>query len=74
MFGNFYKLPIIIYNRGLDMNAAKKKPIFVRLTPNEYKLLQMIKKELGIRHDTEAIRHAIKVAYEYYFPEERPRE
>ena len=56
------------------MNAAKKKPIFVRLTPNEYKLLQMIKKELGIRHDTEAIRHAIKVAYEYYFPEERPRE
>ena len=42
-----------------------KKPIKVELSPEHYKQLQMIKDILGIESDTEAMRSAIRLAYEF---------
>ena len=43
----------------------------VRLNEEEARMLEELKRKLGIRHDAEAIRVAIKRAYEYYFVEGR---
>ena len=52
---------------------AEGKPVFVRLKDDEYRLLERLKDHLGLRHDTEVIRHALRLAYQHYFPEERPQ-
>ena len=46
----------------------------VRLNREEAEMLEQLKRKLGLRHDAEAIRVAIKRAYEHYFGEERPKE
>ena len=56
-----------------DGNMAEGKPVFVRLKDDEYRLLERLKDHLGLRHDTEVIRHALRLAYQHYFPEERPQ-
>ena len=49
--------------------SGEKKPVLIRFTDDEYRLLQKIKEKLGLAHDTEVIRHVIRLAYEYYFGE-----
>ena len=44
---------------------SKKKPIKVELSPEHYKQLQRIKEILGLESDTEAMRSAIRLAYEF---------
>ena len=47
--------------------SGEKKPVLIRFNDEEYELLQKVKKKLGLTHDTEVIRHAIRLAYEHYF-------
>ena len=50
-----------------------RKTVSINLTEKELELLEELKNRLGLRHYTEVIRMAIRLAYRHYFPEERPQ-
>jgi len=44
---------------------TKKKPVQVFLSPEHLKELSLLKKALGVDSDSEALRIAIRLAYEF---------
>ena len=48
-----------------------RKTLSISFTEKELELLEELRNRLGLRHYTEVIRMAIRLAYRHYFPEER---